>query len=235
MAEDQPIIHPLVEKTPEKTLDSSVSSETPLTIPFSTTTTNDTPKPDSSSPSISPITPSDLSLPLSVENSETPKLDSFLSLSPEILTAQSKDREQKETTGTLLEGPDPSPEETGQGSSSQVNFDPAPSPHFDVEPLEILAPAMRSSDEEDQDNVTLYAFIAKKRAVTTPEPSPKCPTTRLQAKEALESALQKSKRSSKKKKKRLVKNVEVVCDKNIPVVDMDEEVVEKPSSLVKKS
>ncbi|XP_070004608.1 uncharacterized protein [Nicotiana sylvestris] len=58
---------------------------------------------------------------------------------------------------------------------------------------------------------------------------------RLQAKEAYEFALQKSKRSNKKKKKRLVKNGEVVCDKDIPVVEVDEKATEEPSSLVKGS
>ncbi|XP_019225245.1 PREDICTED: uncharacterized protein LOC109206838 [Nicotiana attenuata] len=40
------------------------------------------------------------------------------------------------TTGIVCEGLDPSPEEKDQGSSSQVRFAPAPSPHFAVEPLE---------------------------------------------------------------------------------------------------
>ncbi|XP_019237477.1 PREDICTED: putative uncharacterized protein DDB_G0290521 [Nicotiana attenuata] len=207
--------------SPEKTLDSSAPSKTPPNISLSTNVETEAPKPDSPSPSVSLTTSSDPSLPLSVENSETPKLDSLLSLSPEIFTEQNKDGEQsetpqaekvsegeetqslvgegtvvlfenpspKETTGTLLEGPDPSPEETGQGSSSQVSFDLAPSPHFDVEPLEILAPAMRSSDDEYQDNVSLDALIARRRPVATHDPSPKRPTTRLQANKALESAL----------------------------------------------
>ncbi|OIT07520.1 hypothetical protein A4A49_63186, partial [Nicotiana attenuata] len=93
MAEDQTII-PTIE---EKTLDSSVPSEIPLTIPSSTTVESDTPKPDSPSPSITLTTPSANILPLSVENSEIPKIDSFSSLSPEILKAQSKDGEKSET------------------------------------------------------------------------------------------------------------------------------------------
>ncbi|OIT28028.1 hypothetical protein A4A49_60246, partial [Nicotiana attenuata] len=97
MAEDQPIIPTIVEKTLEQTLDSSVPSETPLTIPSSTIIENDTPKPDSHSPSITLITLSDNILSPSVENSEIPKIDSFSFLSLEILKERSKDGEQSET------------------------------------------------------------------------------------------------------------------------------------------
>ncbi|OIT37170.1 hypothetical protein A4A49_62812, partial [Nicotiana attenuata] len=91
-AEDQTII-PTIE---EKTLYSSVPSETPLTIPPSTTIESDTPKLDSPSPSITLTTPTDNILPPSVENSKIPKIDSFSSLSPEILKEQSKDGEKSE-------------------------------------------------------------------------------------------------------------------------------------------
>ncbi|XP_019266053.1 PREDICTED: uncharacterized protein LOC109243567 [Nicotiana attenuata] len=141
----------------------------------------------------------------------------------------------EDTTGTPLDGPDPSPEERGQKSSSQVSFYPYSSPHFDAEPLEVVAPVMRSSDEENEDDVALSALIAARRLVATLEPPPKRPTKRLQKKEALESALKKSKRSNMKKKKRLVKDGEIVCDKNIPVVEVDEEAPEEPSSLIKRS
>ncbi|XP_019241459.1 PREDICTED: uncharacterized protein LOC109221422 [Nicotiana attenuata] len=125
--------------------------------------------------------------------------------------------------------------EEAMESSSHVSLDPAPSPHFDAEPLEVVAPVMRSSDEEDQDDVALSVFIAVRRPVATPETPPKRPTRRLQKKEAFESALKKSKRINRKKKKRLVKNGEVDCDKNIPVVEVDEEAKEEPSSLIRKS
>ncbi|OIT33543.1 hypothetical protein A4A49_59537, partial [Nicotiana attenuata] len=97
MAENQTILPTIEEKTLGKTLDSSVPSETPLSIPPSTTVGSDTPKPDSPSPSITLTTPTDNILPPSVENSEIPKIDSFSSLSLEILKEQSKDGEKSES------------------------------------------------------------------------------------------------------------------------------------------
>ncbi|OIT28859.1 hypothetical protein A4A49_58792, partial [Nicotiana attenuata] len=93
VVEDQ-IILPTIE---EKPLDSSIPKEAPLNIPPSTTFEMETPKPNSPSPSISSTTPSDHTLPLSVENSEIPKIDNISSLSPEILKEHSKDEEKSET------------------------------------------------------------------------------------------------------------------------------------------
>ncbi|XP_019237183.1 PREDICTED: endochitinase A-like [Nicotiana attenuata] len=102
----------------------------------------------------------------------------------------------EETTGTPLDGPDPSPEETCQESSSQVSFDPTPSPHFDTEPLEVVAPVMRSSDEEDEDDVALSALIVARRLVATPELLSDLPQVDEEATEEPSSLI---KRSQKKK------------------------------------
>ncbi|OIT40040.1 hypothetical protein A4A49_57652, partial [Nicotiana attenuata] len=93
LAENQTIL-PAIEK---KTLDSSVPSETPLTIPPSTTVESDTPKPDSPSPSITLTTASDHILSLIVENSDIPKISCSSSLSPEILKEPSKYGKKSET------------------------------------------------------------------------------------------------------------------------------------------
>ncbi|XP_070013473.1 uncharacterized protein [Nicotiana sylvestris] len=68
-----------------------------------------------------------------------------------------------DTTGPSHVEPNPSPEDPGQGSHSQDSSAPA----FAVVPLEIQAPDMRSSDEEDLDNLALKAFIVKQRVVST--------------------------------------------------------------------
>ncbi|XP_070013871.1 uncharacterized protein [Nicotiana sylvestris] len=94
---------------------------------------------------------------------------------------------------------------------------------------------MRSSDEEDLDNVALDAFISKRRVVSTPESETKRPTTRLQVKVAYDSALQKSKKSSKKKRRKLVKDGVPVSDEAIPVVEVEEETLDEPGSLVRRS
>ncbi|XP_019264755.1 PREDICTED: polymerase I and transcript release factor-like [Nicotiana attenuata] len=136
-----------------------------------------------------------------------------------------------DTTGPSHEEPDPSPEDLGQGSHSQDSSAPA----FAVVSLKIQVPEMRSSDEEDLDNVALDAFIVKRRVVSTPESETKRPTTRLQAKVAYDFALQKSKKSSKKKRRKLVKNSVPVSDEAIPVVEVDEETPDEPGSLVRRS
>ncbi|XP_019224858.1 PREDICTED: uncharacterized protein LOC109206489 [Nicotiana attenuata] len=115
-----------------------------------------------------------------------------------------------DTTGPSHEEPDPSPEDPGQGSHSQDSSVPA----FTTVPLEIQVPEMRSSDEEDLDNVALDA---------------------LQAKVAYDSALQNSKKSSKKKRRKLVKDSVPVRDEAIPVVEVDEETLDEPGSLVRRS
>ncbi|XP_019251118.1 PREDICTED: uncharacterized protein LOC109230036 [Nicotiana attenuata] len=137
----------------------------------------------------------------------------------------------EETIGPSREEPDPSSEETGQGSHSQASSAPA----FVVDPLNIQVPEMSSSDEEDQDNIPLDAFIAKRRVVSYPESSTKRSTTRLQAKVAYDSSLQNSRKTSKKKKRRLVKDNVIVCDKVVPVERVEEEITEEPSSLVRRS
>ncbi|OIT04597.1 hypothetical protein A4A49_65381, partial [Nicotiana attenuata] len=99
MAENQSMIPSLVEKTLEKTLDSSVSEKPFLTIHVSTITGEDTSNPDSHAPSSSTL--SELSLTQNVENSENPNFDNPSSLSPEILTAQSKGEEQGKILQTI--------------------------------------------------------------------------------------------------------------------------------------
>ncbi|XP_070013875.1 uncharacterized protein [Nicotiana sylvestris] len=76
------------------------------------------------------------------------------------------------------------------------------------------APEMRSSDEEDLDNLDLDT---------------------LQAKVAYDSALQTSKKGSKKQRMKLVKDGVPVSDKVIPVVEVEEEKPNEPGSLVRQS
>ncbi|XP_070010612.1 uncharacterized protein [Nicotiana sylvestris] len=59
--------------------------------------------------------------------------------------------------------------------------------------------------------------------------------SKLQQKETFEFTLQKSKRSVKTKKKRLMIQAEFVTDKSIPVAEVDKDALEEPSSLVKRS
>ncbi|XP_019251414.1 PREDICTED: mucin-2-like [Nicotiana attenuata] len=106
---------------------------------------------------------------------------------------------------------------------------------FYTKPLESIPPIAVPFDEDDEDDMAISARFKIHKPAVTLESSSKQPTTRLQKKEAFESALQKSKRSITKKKKRLMKKGEVVVDKNIPVVEVDEEAVEEPSSLMKRS
>nr|XP_016439588.1 PREDICTED: uncharacterized protein LOC107765452 [Nicotiana tabacum] len=121
-----------------------------------------------------------------------------------------------DTTKASHAEPDPSPEDPGQGSHSQDSGVPA----FDVVPLEIQAPEMRSSDEEDLDNVALDAFIS---------------SGGLQVKVAYDSALQRSKKSSKKKRRKLVKDGVPVSAEAIHVVEVEEETPDEPGSLVIQS
>lgn len=94
---------------------------------------------------------------------------------------------------------------------------------------------MRSNKKEDLDNLALYAFIVKRRVVSTPESSTKRPTTRLQAKMAYVSALQKSRKDRKKQRRKLVKYGVPVSDKVILVVEVEEETPDEPGSLVRRS
>ncbi|XP_019223946.1 PREDICTED: A-kinase anchor protein 9-like [Nicotiana attenuata] len=96
-------------------------------------------------------------------------------------------------------------ENPGQESSDQVNVDPAPSPHFVAEPLNMVVPETNPDSEEDANDW-------------------------LQQKEALEFALKKNKR-----RRRLVKDGKVVQAEEVPVVNVDEETKEEPSSLSRKS
>ncbi|XP_019225911.1 PREDICTED: uncharacterized protein LOC109207445 [Nicotiana attenuata] len=125
-------------------------------------------------------------------------------------------------------------EDPCQESSSQVNIDPSPSPHFDAEPLNMVVLKTSPDSEEDADDL-VYASCIKARAkpLVISEPPPKRPTTRLQQKEALEFSLKKSKRS--RRRRRLVKDGKVVQVEDVPVVDVDEETKEEPSSLTRKS
>ncbi|XP_070055103.1 uncharacterized protein [Nicotiana tomentosiformis] len=158
------------------------------------------------------------------------------------------------TTGETNEGPNPSAQEDPSAPTwdetpysskePQVSSDPARSPHFDAEPLNIVFPKMRSHSEEenensdeDYDNVSVTSFIAARSRRETPkEPTLKIPTTRLQKKEALESVLKKN--NEEKKKRRLVKGGKLVNEEEVPpplVVDVDEGVNEELGSLIRKS
>ncbi|XP_019255061.1 PREDICTED: uncharacterized protein LOC109233639 [Nicotiana attenuata] len=141
---------------------------------------------------------------------------------------------QDDATGVPNDELDPSMEDQGQESSSQVSIDPAPSPHFDAEPLNMVVPETNPDSEEDTNDLVYASFIrARTKTVATSEPPPKQPTSRLQQKEALEFALKKSKKS--RRRRRLVKDGKVVQAEDVPVVDVDEETKEEPSSLTRKS
>ncbi|XP_019238038.1 PREDICTED: uncharacterized protein LOC109218156 [Nicotiana attenuata] len=97
----------------------------------------------------------------------------------------------------------------------------------------MVVPETNPDSEEDVDDLVYASFIrARTKPVATLEPPPKRPTTRLQQKEALEFAVKKSKRS--RTRKRLVKDGKVLQAKDVPVVDVDEETKEEPSSLTRK-
>ncbi|XP_070047151.1 uncharacterized protein [Nicotiana tomentosiformis] len=146
------------------------------------------------------------------------------------------------TTGAPTEGLVTSTEEPTLGSSPepQASTDHALSPHFYVELLSMVVPEMRSlseeengDSEEDYDDVAIASFIRpKSRQVATQEPTPKRPNTRLQKKEALESAIKKSQEQQKKRK--LVKDGKVMNEKVVLVVTADDEVAEEPGSLTRK-
>lgn len=72
-------------------------------------------------------------------------------------------------TGDLNDETDPSMENPGQESS-----DPAPSPHFDAEPLNMVVPKTNLDSEEEANDLVYASFI---KARTTPvvalEPPPK--------------------------------------------------------------
>ncbi|XP_019239327.1 PREDICTED: BAG domain-containing protein Samui-like [Nicotiana attenuata] len=141
---------------------------------------------------------------------------------------------QDEATWDPNNEPDPSMEIPGQESSDQVSVDLAPSPHFDAEPLNMVVPETNPDSEENANDLVYASFIRDRtKPVVTLEPPPKRPTTRLQQKEALEFTLKKSKKS--RRRRRLVKDGKVVQVEDVPVVDVDEETKEEPSSLSRKS
>ncbi|XP_070052486.1 nucleolin 2-like [Nicotiana tomentosiformis] len=149
------------------------------------------------------------------------------------ISMEPQKKEEDDTTGIPNNGPDPSTEDPAHGSSPQVSIDPVPSPHFYAEHLSMVMPEMRSDSEEDLDDLVIASFIrARSKPVATPEPTPKRPTTRLQKKEALESALKKSQQSQRRRK--LAKDGKAVLEKVVHVVNVDEEVEDKPSSLTHK-
>ncbi|XP_070020788.1 uncharacterized protein [Nicotiana sylvestris] len=87
---------------------------------------------------------------------------------------------------------------------------------------------------EDANDLVYASFIrARTKPVVTSDPPPKRLTTQLQQKEALEFALKKSKRS--RRRRSLVKDGKVVQEEDVPVVSVDEETKEEPSSLSRKS
>ncbi|XP_019225477.1 PREDICTED: uncharacterized protein LOC109207051 [Nicotiana attenuata] len=133
---------------------------------------------------------------------------------------------QDDATGAPNNEPDPSMENPGQESSDQVSVDPAPSPYFDADPFNMVVPETNPESEEGANELVYASFIR-----ASSDPPPKRPTTRLQQKEALEFALKKSKRS--RRRRRLVKDGKVVQAEDVPVVNVDEETKEEPSSLKK--
>nr|XP_009785834.1 PREDICTED: uncharacterized protein LOC104234044 [Nicotiana sylvestris] len=125
---------------------------------------------------------------------------------------------QDHTIGVPHEGPDPSSEDPTQGSSQ--------------EPQERSVSREEKRDsEEDSDDLPI-ASLTKRRPLAAQESTPKRPTTRLQRKEALESALKNNQAKSRRRK--LVKDEKVVSEKSVPVVNVDEEEVKEPGSLTRK-
>ncbi|XP_019248362.1 PREDICTED: uncharacterized protein LOC109227619 [Nicotiana attenuata] len=85
--------------------------------------------------------------------------------------------------------------------------------------------------EEDFDDLPI-ASLTKRRRIVAQESTPKRPTTRLQRKEALESALKKSQAKSRRRK--LVKDGKAVSKKSVPVMNVDEDEADEPGSLTRK-
>ncbi|XP_070048983.1 uncharacterized protein [Nicotiana tomentosiformis] len=158
------------------------------------------------------------------------------------------------TTGEPHEVPDPSAQEdpssptwdetSCSSNEPKASIDPALSSHFNADPLTIVVPEMKSlseeeneDSEEDYDNISIARYIADRSSRSTPKtPTHKRPTTRLQKKEALESVLKKNKEQNKKR--RLVKGGKLVNQEVVPpalVVDVDDEMNEEPSSLIRMS
>nr|XP_009792074.1 PREDICTED: protein IWS1 homolog [Nicotiana sylvestris] len=151
------------------------------------------------------------SIEITMEPQEKEEIENTLSIA-------SEGPAQDDIIGDPNDEPDPSMENPGQESSYQVSVDPAPSPHFDAEPLNMVVHKTNPDSEEDANDLVYSSFIrARTKPVVASGPPPKRPTTRLQQKEALESALKKSKRSKKGE------------------VNVDEETKEEPSSLSRKS
>ncbi|XP_070057194.1 uncharacterized protein [Nicotiana tomentosiformis] len=174
-------------------------------------------------------------------------IDQYIS-SPVLDTVAPMESQEKEAAENILaiaaeglvdEGPSTMSESQGEGTpllgekGTMVLFEP-PAPEEAIgNPADEPNPIPEETGQElsSQDDVVLSARFKIRKPVVTHEPPSKRPTIRLQQKEAFKSALKKSRRSSKKKKKRLMKEGKIVCDKNIPVVEVDEDAQEEPSSL----
>ncbi|XP_019244442.1 PREDICTED: uncharacterized protein LOC109224310 [Nicotiana attenuata] len=95
--------------------------------------------------------------------------------------------------------------------------------HEELDP----SPEDPSQGSHSQDNF-VPTFAAMPLEIQEPE-------MRLQAKVAYDSALQKSKKSSKKRRRKLVKDSVPVSDEAVPVVEVEEETPDEPGSLVRRS
>ncbi|XP_009604339.1 uncharacterized protein [Nicotiana tomentosiformis] len=128
------------------------------------------------------------------------------------------------TTGELPEGPDSSAQKERYAPTWDETHCSSKEPRSDSEEV------VRES-EEDYDDMPI-ASLTRHRPMVSQESTPKRPTTRLQRKEALESALKNSQAKSRRRK--LVKDGKVVNEKTVLVVNMDDEVEEEPCSLTRK-
>ncbi|XP_070036071.1 uncharacterized protein [Nicotiana tomentosiformis] len=180
-------------------------------------------------------TPSSTEFFMDVQEKEA--IENMLSIANEGVVIE---RTQDNTTGVPTEGSDPSSEDPTQGSSQdpQVSIDPAPSPHFDAEPLSVIVSEMRSDSEEvvwesekDSDDMPI-ANLTRHRPMVAQESTPKRPSTRLQRKEALESTLKNIQAKSRRRK--LVKDGKFVSEKTVPVMYVNDEIEEEPGSLTRK-
>ncbi|XP_019226717.1 PREDICTED: uncharacterized protein LOC109208132 [Nicotiana attenuata] len=94
-----------------------------------------------------------------------------------------------------------------------------------------MSEEQKEDSEADSDDLPI-ASLPRRRLDVDEEPTPTRPTTRLQKKKALESALKNSQAKSRRRK--LMKHDKVINEKIMPVVNVDKEEAEEPSTLTRK-
>ncbi|XP_070007297.1 uncharacterized protein [Nicotiana sylvestris] len=84
------------------------------------------------------------SVEISMKPQEKKGMENMLSIASKGVVVEEDD-----TTGVPSDEPYPFANDPGQGSSPQDSVDPAPSPHFYVEPLNMVVPEINYDSEED--------------------------------------------------------------------------------------